>query len=130
MRAYQFTFYTFYTFFENWSPSKQALAFRASSVVIALETWLALSLWLLVALHYRKALWPPLPVVAILGLVILLADYLAFRRGDRWRSYAKEFDRWSKPALRLGRSIVAVTAVLIVAAYFVLLRAVSMLARP
>lgn len=130
MRVYQFVFFTFYQFFENWSPSSRALAFRASSAVIALEAWLGLSVWSAIELHYRVAYWPPLPAVVAFGVLILTIDYTTFRRGERWRNYVTEFENWPSGALTLGRILVGGTTVVIIAAYFYLLRLVTMLPVP
>lgn len=115
-RAYYYLFYKFYKMSEA-APSRWLSDWKAGIVIIALETWLLLSLIIYYNVFIDRYfnLTATSPVIILSSIAILLGNYFAFVHTDEWKAYVKEFDALPKKKNQIGSLIVFAIVVLVIA---------------
>lgn len=114
MTAYQFAFYTFYQLFEAVSLDK-ASVWKACVVISVIDIWIVgtiveqLGLLDVVLRHTTLTLISG-------GVLGSLLNYHVFYHDDRWKRYAKEFQKYSRRELIVGRILVGLFVVFCFAA--------------
>jgi amino acid transporter len=103
-KAYHFFFYKLYKFYES-APSKWLSDWKALFSLLVIEIWIFIA-----AMTYYKVftkrdlIYEDNLETASITIVIALAliNYFVFGHQDRWKTYVKEFDSWSKKKSRIG----------------------------
>jgi hypothetical protein len=99
------------------APSRWLSDWKAGIVIIALETWLLLSLIIYYNVFIDRYfnLTATSPVIILSSIAILLGNYFAFVHTDEWKAYVKEFDALPKKKNQIGSLIVFAIVVLVIA---------------
>lgn len=102
MVIYQFVFFACYDLFER--VSMDSLSFvKTISFITALDFWIIATIFLQLKLHYHALQVPSYSVAVALSTSLSISSYYVFGYKDRWEEYAREFRRYSKKQLLIGR---------------------------
>ncbi len=115
-RLYYYLFYKLYKFWDYVSVPKFWSDFKAIVSIIALETWLFLSLFAYYAYSSKKNIELSLsqPIIYLPFALVLFIKYLAFNNKNVWKKYFKEFDRLPRNRNRIGSWVVFFFVILVV----------------
>lgn len=115
MTAYQFVFYTMYQAC-HWQVSDKFAEWKAGLVVGVLEMAIIISVVVETSVLLHANDLPPEGFLYVIALSVAAGIYYTFDRHDRWKVYAKEFERYTRRELFIGRVLVVLGVVLIVSA--------------
>lgn len=115
MVIYQFVFFACYDLFDHVSLDRQSFM-KAIAFVTILDIWVIAVIFMQLNLHYKALPLPPFSAVAVVCIALPFSSYYIFGYKDRWKEYAREFRRYSKKQLLVGRIAVAVLFLVMFAA--------------
>ncbi|KPE51058.1 hypothetical protein [Chryseobacterium indologenes] len=110
-RAYYYFFTEIYKSVEYTSDllgGKFLTSFKASIVMVALETWWLMSLGAYYSIHTKTAieLSISMPIIYIPLIIIILFNYLTIDYNSAWKKYNSDFDNLPKNKNRIGSWLV------------------------
>lgn len=110
-KSYYYFFYRIYRSIEytsELSGGKFLTEYKAGLVMLALETWILLSLGAYYVIYTKNfiELTISMPIVYIPAVIVYAFNYLTIHYKDRWNKYNVEFANYSKRKNRIGGWIV------------------------
>jgi len=118
-KSYYYFFYKIYRSIEytsELSGGKFLTEYKAGLVMLALETWILLSVGAYYVIFTKKfiELNITMPIVYIPALIVYTFNYLTIHYKDKWRQYNAEFANYSKRKNRIASWIVIGIIVVII----------------
>ncbi|SDP98294.1 hypothetical protein SAMN05428975_4695 [Mucilaginibacter sp. OK268] len=114
-KAYFYLFYKFYKFFEN-PPNPWGSAWKAGALVGILELIIIYTFFVYYMLFFNRHYLPRAssPESLTSAIIILCVNYFSFTPDKKWKTYAREFDKWPEWKNFKGGIIVLIIVVAIV----------------